>query len=100
MSKRKPDMWLSLNALLGTYGVMTSKLMSNQDYFTCAEALWPGVTRRCESLEDLQRAIKSLSKIDRRSRAKTNLHHVPSCFLSSAEKHERALAAALLQEHA
>lgn len=95
MSK-KPDMWLSLNALLGVYGVTTSKLMSNQDYYTCADALWPGITRDCGSLSDLQKAIKSMSKNQRKKQAKSNIHRVPSCFLSTAQKHEKALANALM----
>lgn len=92
---RKPDMFASLNALLGVYGVKTSLLMSNQDYFTCADALWPGKTAGAKSLADLQFRIKAMSLRDRRALAKNNIHRLPSCFLSTADKHEMALAAAL-----
>jgi hypothetical protein len=100
VTKRAPDMWISLNALLGVYGVKTSRLMSNQDYFTCADALWPGCTAGAESLADLQAKIKAMSTRERRSIAKKNIHRVPSCFLSDAPKHEKRLAAALMARDA
>lgn len=100
MSKRNPDMWKSLNALLGVYGVKTSKLMSNQDYFTCADALWPGTTAGAQSMAELQAKIKAMPTRERRAIAKRNIHRVPSCFLSTAPKHEKRLAAALMARDA
>lgn len=94
MRKKRVDYLLSLNALLGAYGVRTSLLMSNQDYFTCAAALWPGKVSKTETLEDLQKAIKGMSKNERRALAKSNIHLVPENFISTADKHVSALMAA------
>lgn len=99
MSK-KVDYFLSLNALLGVHGVRTSLLQSNQDYWTCAKALWPNLSERDSSLESLQRQIKAMSKNQRRSLAKSNLHRIPARFYSEAPVHEKALAAALAKETA
>ncbi len=98
MKKRRVDPFLSLNALLGTYGVKTSLLLSNQDYFTCADALWPGKISAGNTLEDIRKCIKAMSLPERRSLAKKNISRVPSCFLSDADKHQRALAKALGKE--
>lgn len=98
--RKKVDYFRSLNALLGTYGVKTSRLMSNQDYFVCADALWPGITIRATTLAELQAAIKRMSMRERRGLAKANIHRIPNLFLSHADKHERALSRALEKERA
>jgi hypothetical protein len=59
MSK-KVDYFLSLNALLGTYGVKTSLLMSNHDYFICAEALWPEKTAMVEAMDVIFRSTAKM----------------------------------------
>lgn len=88
--KRAPDAWKSLNALLGVYGVMTSKLMSNQDYWTCASALWGSKVNQAEATEllDLQKQIKAISKNERRKLAVANIKNVPVNFLSQANVHQ------------
>lgn len=89
MSK-KVDYFLSLNALLGVYGVSTSRLQSNQDYWLCASALWPEIAEMNEwdsSLERLQIAIKAMSKNHRKAIARANLRNVPARFLSNNPVH-------------
>jgi hypothetical protein len=89
------DYFLSLNALLGWYGVKTSQLTSNQDYWNVAKALWPDHITASGSLEDLQRQIKALPRKLRKQIARSNVHHVPPHLLSNAPIHEKALRAAL-----
>ena len=86
MSK-KVDYFLSLNALLGVYGVSTSRLQSNQDYWTCAQALWPHLSAADGSLEALQSQIKDMSKTARKTMARANMCNVPARFLSSNPVH-------------
>ena len=90
MSK-KVDYFLSLNALLGVYGVSTSRLQSNQDYWTCAKALWPHLSAADASLEALQSQIKAMSKTARKTTARANMRNVPARFLSNAPVHVRNL---------
>lgn len=98
---RKVDSWKSLNALLGVYGVKTSLLMSDDDYWICAMAFWPAIKREPgATLVDLQKRIKAMSKHDRKTRAKANIMNVPPRFLSIAPKHQRVLAKALMREAA
>lgn len=92
----KQKQWFSLNGFLGVYGITTSKLLSNQDYYTCAAALWPDAVRGTQTLEDIQRAVKAMPKAVRKRQALENIAQVPSCFLSQADRHEKALASALM----
>lgn len=92
---KRVDSFKSLNALLGVYGVKTSLLMSNQDYWTVAKALWPKINEfKGATLDDLQKQIKAMKLKDRRRQAINNAHQVPSVFFSSANKHQ-----AKLREH-
>lgn len=95
---KSPDPWKSLNALLGVYGVMTSKLMSNQDYWTCAKALWGSRITGFGEVLELQKQIKALSKQDRARMAKANIKNLPPNFLSEAPVHQYRLANALQKE--
>jgi hypothetical protein len=90
--------FLSLNALLGVYGVRTSLLQSNQDYWTCAKALWPEVSDKDASLASLQAQIKAMTKTHRKKEAKANICRVPIRFLSEAPKHQKALKISLGME--
>ena len=93
---RKVDKWKSLNALLGSYGVKTSLLETIDDYWVCAQALWPDIKREPgETLIDLQKRIKSISARDRKATAKFNIVNVPDQFLSIAPKHQRVFERAL-----
>lgn len=84
---KKVDYFLSLNALLGVYGVSTSRLQSNQDYWTCAKALWPNLSAANASLEALQSQIKAMSKTARKTMARANMRNVPARFLSNNPVH-------------
>lgn len=86
MSK-KVDYFLSLNALLGVYGVSTSRLQSNQDYWVCAKALWPHLSAADGWLEALQSQIKAMSKTARKTMARANMRNVPARFLSNNPVH-------------
>lgn len=97
--RRKVDSWKSLNALLGVYGVKTSLLKTNDDYWLCAQALWPQIKRQYgATLEELQRDIKALSKTQRRKSALANISRVPDYLLSDAPKHQVNLAKCLARE--
>lgn len=92
---KKVDFFLSLNALLGVHGVRTSMLMSNQDYWMVAKALWPQIREeKDDTLQDLQRKIKSMSKVQRRKDARQNLRNIPSAWFSEAEVHQDRLVRA------
>lgn len=96
--KRKtkaPDPWKSLNALLGVYGVMTSRLMSNQDYWTCAKALWGKKITGFGEVLELQKQIKGMSKQERRNLAVKNIKNLPEQFISQADVHQYRLARSL-----
>lgn len=89
---KKVDFFLSLNALLGVHGVRTSMLMSNQDYWMVAKALWPQIREeKDDTLQDLQRKIKSMSKAQRRKDARQNLRNIPSAWFSEAPVHQHRL---------
>lgn len=85
--------FLSLQALLGWHGVKTSLLMSNQDFWTCAHALWPGKIREFKdaTLEDLQQQIKAMSKGERRHLGRENVRNIPANWLSDAPVHQAKL---------
>lgn len=100
MSK-KVDSWKSLNALLGVYGVRTSMLHTNDDYWLCAQALWPSIKRQYgATLEELQQDIKAMSKKQRRKDALANIMRVPAHLLSDAPRHQHNLANSLAREAA
>lgn len=92
---KRVDSFKSLNALLGVYGVKTSLLMSNQDYWTVAKALWDKIDEfKGATLDDLQKQIKAMKLKERRRQAINNAHRVPSHFFSTANKHQ-----AKIREH-
>lgn len=92
------DAWKSLNAFLGVYGVKTSLLTYDADYWHCAQALWPHIKRHDgDRLHDLQKRIKDMHTRYRRETAKKNVHRLPAQFLSSVEKHQTALASSLMR---
>lgn len=94
MAKRV-NFFLSLNALLGVHGVRTSMLQSNQDYWMVAKALWPQIREeKGDTLQDLQRKIKSMSKAQRRKDARQNLQNIPSAWFSEATVHQYRLGRA------
>lgn len=89
---KKVDFFLSLNALLGVHGVRTSMLMSNQDYWMVAKALWPQIREeKDDTLQDLQRKIKGMSKAQRRKDARQNLRNIPAAWFSEAPVHQHRL---------
>lgn len=92
---KKVDFFLSLNALLGVHGVKTSMLQSNQDYWMVAKALWPEIREeRGDTLQDLQKKIKGMSKTQRRKNARQNLGNVPDAWFSGSPVHQARLMGA------
>lgn len=62
-----------LRAMFGAYGVKTSKLESENDYWTVAEILFPGAAERNGGLTALYTQISKLPKKARGREARANL---------------------------
>jgi hypothetical protein len=65
---------LSLVAFLGSRGVITSRLQSEEDYWTAAKILWPQIKRKPkDGMNELEAKIKAIPK-PQRGQANLNLY--------------------------
>lgn len=88
--------FLSLQAFLGCCGVKTSRLMTNQDYWTVARTLFPARIDQFEgaTLEDLHAQVKAMTKAERRFLGRENIKHIPAKLVSVAPVHQAKLQGA------
>jgi hypothetical protein len=80
-----------LVALLGSRGVKTSALKSEDDYWTAAETLFPGQITRNGGMTALYVQINAIPKNARKRFVLENLRKLPSEWLSSSSAHARKL---------
>lgn len=86
----------SLVAILGVYGVRTSALKVENDYWHAASKLFPGTTDRFEgaTLDDLQKQLKDIPKNERRRLGCANLRNLRGDWVSTAAIHQAKLRVA------
>jgi hypothetical protein len=77
----------ALKALLGSRGIKTSMLKSEDDYWTAAEILFSGRIKRNGGLTSLYTQIHAIPKKQRKALANENLRKLPADWLSSAPAH-------------
>lgn len=76
-----------LRAMLGARGVKTSMLHSEDDYWTVAETLFPGATKRDGGMQRLHQQMLAIPKKERKRLADANLRHLKPEWLSGASAH-------------
>lgn len=77
-----------LKALIGARGIKTSRLKSEDDYWTAAETLFPGCIDRNGGFTSLYVQIHSIPKKKRSKLMAENLHRIPVEWLSKAGFHQ------------
>lgn len=82
----------TLKALLGSRGVKTSALKSEDDYWKAAETLFPGRIARNGGFTSLAVQIHSIPKKERKRLGSANLRNIPSEWLSEALVHQVKLS--------
>lgn len=82
----------TLKALLGSRGVKTSALKSEDDYWKAAETLFPGRIARNGGFTSLAVQIHSIPKKERKRLGSANLRNIPSEWLSEALVHQAKLS--------
>jgi hypothetical protein len=70
-----------LKALLGSRGIKTSELKSEDDYWTAAETLFPGHIKRIAGLSSLYTQITAIPKKLRGELGRANLGRIPEEWL-------------------
>lgn len=80
-----------LRAMLGARGIKTSKLESENDYWTVAETLFAGRIKRTGGMSDLLLQICRINKKDRARLTAANLKNIDPDLLSDAAIHVRKL---------
>lgn len=81
-----------LIAMLGSRGIKTSMLKSEDDYWTAAEILFSGRIKRNGGLTSLYTQIHAIPKKQRKALANENLRKLPADWLSSATAHQAKLS--------
>jgi len=81
----------TLKALLGSRGIKTSALKSEDDYWKAAETLFPGRIARNGGFTSLAVQIHSIPKKERKRLAAANLRSVPADWISEASVHRAKL---------
>ncbi len=71
-------------ALLGSNGVKVSKIASDDEYWTVAAILWPGLVSKPDdaTLPDFIKQVTDIGKKQRPKMARANLKHVPAHLIS------------------
>lgn len=84
---------VSVRAFLGSAGIRTSKLKTEDDLWSVASVLWPHwINRRPNSdVSVLRGQIAGISRKNRISVARTTLRNVDRRFVSGAEKHQKKI---------
>ena len=77
--------------MLGSRGVKTSALKTEDDYWKAAETLFPGRIARNGGFTSLAVQIHSIPKKERKRLAAENLRSVPVEWISGAHVHQRKL---------
>lgn len=80
-----------LRSMLGARGVKTSMLKSEDDYWTAAEALFPGYITRGGGMTQLYVQINSIPKKRRQALGFSNLKNLPIEWISEASNHQAKL---------
>ena|ERR1044072_5743685 len=75
-----------LKALLGSRGIKTSMLKSEDDYWTAAEILFPGRIKRDGGFSSLYVQIHSIPKKTRQALGRENLRKLPAAWLSPSAR--------------
>lgn len=83
----------TLKALLGSRGIKTSALKSENDYWQAAETLFPGRIARNGGFTSLAVQIHSIPKKERKRLGAANLRNMPSEWISDALVHQQKLRA-------
>lgn len=83
---------VELKAMLGSRGIKTSMLKSEDDYWTAAEILFSGRIKRNGGLTSLYTQIHAIPKKQRKALANENLRKLPADWLSSAPAHRAKLS--------
>jgi hypothetical protein len=84
----------TLKALLGSRGVKTSALKTEDDYWKAAETLFPGRIARNGGFTSLAVQIHSIPKKERKRLGAANLRNVPIEWISNASVHQQKLRGA------
>lgn len=82
-----------LKAMLGSRGIKTSCLESEDDYWAAAGILFPERIKRDGGLSSLYVQINSIPKKERKRLAQENLRLIPPDWLSTAEVHRAKITA-------
>lgn len=81
----------TLKALLGSRGIKTSSLKTEDDYWEAAETLFPGRIARNGGFTSLAVQIHSIPKKERKRLGAANLRNVPIEWISDASVHQQKL---------
>jgi hypothetical protein len=89
-----------LRSLLGSRGVKTSALKSEDDYWAASEILFPGHISRLGGFTSLYVQITSIPKKQRGALGRANLKHLPAEWLGKIVDRRGDLANCAAPEHA
>lgn len=84
-----------LKSLLGSRGVKTSALVSDDDYWLAAETLFPGKINRTGGMSSLYVQITAIPKKERGALGRENLSRLPSGWLGKIVDRRTELARAV-----
>ncbi|MFB9952068.1 hypothetical protein ACFFP0_24735 [Rhizobium puerariae] len=80
-----------VQAMLGARGIKTSMLVTDADFWTAAETLFPGCIKRKGGLDKLHKQMIAIPKKQRHALANENLHRLPADWISKAANHQAKL---------